>query len=115
MNGKAILSTEDQDIIDTFWIKVGEKANFNKGFFEDHQKWGNLAMGGNSAPYPQGASFNQWGHQLTAGGSEVTPTGIKPFYNSVTIHCLRAARTIPVNAPCLGLRIMPESPQFVIE
>jgi hypothetical protein len=26
-------------------------------------------MGGMSSPYPQGASFNQWGHQLTVGGS----------------------------------------------
>jgi hypothetical protein len=40
-------------------------------FFEDHQKWGNLAMGGMSSPYPQGASFNQWGHQLTVGGSHL--------------------------------------------
>jgi len=26
-------------------------------------------MGGMSSPYPQGASFNQWGHQLTVGGT----------------------------------------------
>ena len=25
-------------------------------------------MGGASGPYPQGASFNQWGHQLSVGG-----------------------------------------------
>lgn len=61
-------------------------------------------MGGNSSPYPQGASFNQWGHQLTAGG--VDSCG-KSFYNSITLACLRASRTIPVNAPCLGLRVRP--------
>lgn len=107
-----VLDQNDQDIIDAFWIKVGEKPNFNKGFFEDHQKWGNLAMGGNSAPYPQGASFNQWGHQLTVGGSNLDGS---PFYNSITAHCLRSARTIPVNAPCLGLRILPTSPHIIIE
>lgn len=106
------LSQEDQDIIDSFWIKVGEKANFNKGYFEDHQRWGNLAMGGNSSPYPQGASFNQWGHQLTVGGTN--PDG-SPFYNSITAHCLRAARTIPVNAPCLGLRLHNATPRVLIE
>lgn len=106
------LSQDDQDIIDSFWIKVGEKANFNKGFFEDHQRWGNLAMGGNSSPYPQGASFNQWGHQLTVGGTN--PDG-SPFYNSITAHCLRAARTIPVNAPCLGLRLHNATPLVLIE
>ena len=106
-----MLNQEDQDIIDSFWIKVGEKANFNKGFFEDHQKWGNLAMGGNSFPYPQGASFNQWGHQLTVGGSNEDDT---PFYNSITAHCLRAARTVPVNAPCLGLRLVPNMPPAII-
>lgn len=69
-------------------------------------------MGGNSLPYPQGASFNQWGHQLTVGGKNLNGTA---FFNSITIHCLRAARTVPVNAPCLGLRVVPDTPQIVID
>jgi pyruvate-formate lyase len=105
------LDQNDQDIIDSFWIKVGEKANFNKGFFEDHQKWGNIAMGGSFTQFPQGASFNQWGQQLTVGGSNPDNS---PFYNSITVHCLRAARTIPMNAPCLGLRILPTSPPAIL-
>lgn len=28
-------------------------------------------MEGISKPYPQGASFNQWGNQLTVGGSHL--------------------------------------------
>ena len=111
-----VIDQEEQDIIDCFWIKVGEKANFNKTFFEDHQKWGNLAMGGSSAPYPQGASFNQWGHQLTVGGTIYDQNKSNlPFYNSVTITCLRAARRIPVNAPCLGLRVQKLTPDFIID
>lgn len=104
-------SQEEQDIIDSFWLKVGEKANFNKGFFEDHQKWGNLAMGGNSSPYPQGASFNQWGHQLTCGGTNVDGT---PFFNVLTVASLRASRTVPVNAPCLGFRVQKNTPHFLL-
>jgi hypothetical protein len=69
-------------------------------------------MGGNSSPYPQGASFNQWGHQLSCGGNE--PNG-NPFYNCITIACLRASRTIPVNAPCLGLRVQKNTPRFILE
>lgn len=68
-------------------------------------------MGGNSSPYPQGASFNQWGQQLTIGGSNTDNT---PFYNSITIACLRAARRIPVNAPCLGLRLQKNTPRFIV-
>lgn len=70
-------------------------------------------MGGSSAPYPQGASFNQWGQQLTVGGTDFATKS--PFYNSVTISCLRAARRIPVNAPCLGLRVQKSTPDFIIE
>jgi hypothetical protein len=69
-------------------------------------------MGGNSSPYPQGASFNQWGHQITVGGSKSDKT---PFFNTVTFMCLRAARTVPVNAPCLGLRLVPNTPEILIK
>jgi hypothetical protein len=68
-------------------------------------------MGGNSSPFPQGASFNQWGQQLVVGGTNPDNT---PFYNSVTIACIRAARRIPVNAPCLGLRVHKNIPRFII-
>ena len=63
-------------------------------------------MGGMSSPYPQGASFNQWGHQLTVGGSAKDDNNNDVLdYNNVTIYSLIAARTIPTNAPCLGIRI----------
>lgn len=65
-------------------------------------------MGGASSPYPQGGSFNQWGHQVTVGG---TKRNGEPAYNSVTMLCLRAARTLPLNAPCLGLRVKKGMPE----
>ena len=106
------IQEEDQEVIDNFWIKVGEKVNLNKAFFEDHQIWGNLAMGGMASNYPQGASFNQWGHQITIGGCNRDRT---PSYNPVTIMCIRAARRIPTNAPCLGLRVDKNTPKIIFE
>jgi|JI81AbrownRNA_FD_contig_101_387902_length_4093_multi_2_in_0_out_0_5 pyruvate-formate lyase len=104
-------SQELQDMMDAFWLKICEKANFNKGFFEDHQKWGNLALGGNSGSYPQGASFNQWGQQVVVGGLNPDNT---PFHNAITVACLRAGRRMPVNAPCLSLRLHKNTPEFLI-
>lgn len=59
-------------------------------------------MGGFAGAYPQGGSINQWGQQLTVGG--VDDYGV-PFDNEVTRMCLKAAKRIPVNAPCLSLRV----------
>ncbi len=73
-------------------------------------------MGGASGPYPQGASFNQWGHQLSVGGSNrVNDSYLQYECNLATIMCLRASRTIPVNAPCLGLRLSSKAPQFLMK
>ncbi|EPX60877.1 hypothetical protein D187_001528 [Cystobacter fuscus DSM 2262] len=58
-----------QEIIDCFWLKVGEKVQLNRQFVEDHQPYGNLAMGGASGNYPQGAANNQWIQQVTVGGT----------------------------------------------
>ena len=69
-------------------------------------------MGGMASAYPQGASFNQWGHQLTVGGSKRDGS---LAYNAVTLMCLRAARRIPVNAPCLGLRVRKDMPKIFLE
>lgn len=53
---------EDQarEVIDCFWLKLGEKVQWNRIFVEDHQPFGNMAMGGVSGNYPQGAANNQW-------------------------------------------------------
>lgn len=42
---------EAQEIIDAFYIKLDEKVQQNRIFMEDHQPFGNLAMGGSSGPY----------------------------------------------------------------
>jgi Dyp-type peroxidase family len=105
-----------QEIIDCFWIKIGEKVQLNRQFVEDHQVFGNLAMGGSSGNYPQGSSLNQWIQQVTVGGSiadDSTGAG-KPAYNDLTRMCLRAARRLPLNAPCLSLRMRPDIPEELV-
>jgi pyruvate-formate lyase len=102
-----------QEIIDCFWIKLGEKVQPNRMNLADHQPWGNLAMGGMSGNYPQGGSNNQWIQQVTVGGTVADdgPGAGTPAYNDVTMFCLRAARRLPLNAPCLSLRTRSDMPE----
>lgn len=101
-----------QEIIDCFWIKIGEKVQLNRTLVEDHQPYGNLAMGGASGNYPQGAANNQWIQQVTVGGTiaDNSPGEGLPAYNRITLLCLRAARRLPLNAPCLSLRVRKDIP-----
>lgn len=113
---KRLTEEEAQEIIDAFWIKLSEKVLQNRLFINDHQPYGNLAMGGKSGPYPQGASLGQWIQQVTVGGvvadGRSKPT---PAYNGVTSLCLRAAARLPLNAPCLSLRVYKGMPRKVLE
>ena len=109
----ALDDDQAQEIVDCLWIKLGEKVQSNRIFVEDHQPFGNLAMGGYSGNYPQGAANNQWIQQATVGGTvadDATGDG-SPAYNRMTMLCLRAARRLPLNAPCLSLRVRPDMPQ----
>jgi Dyp-type peroxidase family len=105
-----------QEILDCFWIKVGEKVQLNRQFVEDHQVFGNLAMGGSSGNYPQGSSLNQWIQQVTVGGTvaDDSPGTGASAYNDVTMLCLRAARRLPLNAPCLSLRTRSDIPDEIV-
>jgi Dyp-type peroxidase family len=105
-----------QEIVDCFWIKIGEKVQLNRQFVEDHQVFGNLAMGGASGSYPQGSSLNQWIQQVTVGGcvADDSPGSGTPAYNDLTRMCLRAARRLPLNAPCLSLRMRPDIPADLV-
>ncbi|KAI8511616.1 hypothetical protein Bbelb_107160 [Branchiostoma belcheri] len=63
-----------------------------------------------------GGCLNQWGQQLTIGGylpnDDPVPT---TACNEVTLMCLRASRRLPLNAPCLTLRVHRGIPQEVLE
>lgn len=107
-----VTEAEAQEIIDCFWLKIGEKVQPNRLFVEDHQPYGNLAVGGTAGNYPQGAANNQWVQQVTVGGTD--PDG-NPADNPVTLLCLRAARRLPLNAPCLSLRVRADTAREVLE
>jgi len=105
-----------QEVIDCFWLKVGEKVQLNRQYVEDHQVFGNLAMGGASGNYPQGSSLNQWIQQVTVGGTVADDSQGegKAAYNDITRLCLRAAKRMPLNAPCLSLRMRPDIPSDLV-
>ncbi|XP_078605759.1 uncharacterized protein LOC144878719 [Branchiostoma floridae x Branchiostoma japonicum] len=108
---------EAQEIIDCFWIKVGERTLLNRHAAQDK-----IFPGMGAVPYtssgnfPQGGCMNQWGQQLTIGGylptNDTVPTSA---CNEVTLMCLRAARRLPLNAPCLTLRLNKDTPDDVLE
>ena len=105
-----------QEAIDAFFIKLDEKVQQNRIHVEDHQPFGNLAMGGSSGPYPQGGGINQWVQQLTVGGAVADEADeSKPAYNMITRYCLRAIARLPLNAPCLSLRVRPDIDDDIIE
>ncbi len=110
---------EAQEIIDAFYIKLDEKVQQNRIFMEDHQPFGNLAMGGASGPYPQGASLGQWIQQITVGGTVADGTvdfaSSKPAYNDITKLFIRASGRLPLNAPCLSLRTRKDIPTEILE
>jgi Dyp-type peroxidase family len=116
LKARRINEEQAQEVIDCFWIKVGEKVQLNRQFVEDHQVFGNMAMGGASGNYPQGSSINQWIQQVTVGGTiaDDSPGAGRPAYNDLTRMCLRAARRLPLSAPCLSLRMRPDIPADLV-
>ncbi|XP_019647703.1 PREDICTED: uncharacterized protein LOC109487998 [Branchiostoma belcheri] len=108
---------EAQEIIDCFFIKIGERTVLNRHAAQDKIFPGMTAVPYTSnGQFPQGGCLNQWGQQLTIGGylpndDEVPTTAC----NEVTLMCLRASRRLPLNAPCLTLRVHHGIPQEVLE
>ncbi|XP_078605764.1 putative dehydratase YbiW [Branchiostoma floridae x Branchiostoma japonicum] len=112
------LAMEDaQEIIDCFWIKVGERTLLNRHAAQDKIFPGMCAVPyTSSGNFPQGGCMNQWGQQLTIGGYLPNDdTDPKSACNPVTLMCLRAARRLPLNAPCLTLRLHEGISQEVLE
>ncbi|MEL7193015.1 MAG: Dyp-type peroxidase [Bacteroidota bacterium] len=105
-----------QEIIEAFWIKLGEKALHNRHLASDHVSYGTTAVSYIGGNFPQGGGINQWVQQLTVGG--YLPTSDKkgkPGANAITMMALKASRRLPLNAPCLSLRIYPEMDPALLE
>ena len=112
-------ASEIQDTIDAFYIKLDEKIQQNRIFMEDHQEFGNLAMGGTSGPYPQGASLGQWIQQVTVGGTiadgKENWSQTRPAYNQLTKMFIQSSGRLPLNAPTLSLRTRADMPRDILE
>lgn len=112
-----LLQEEDaQEIIDCFWIKLDEKVLLNHRHFNDRLSRGSCAITYQGGDFPQGAALNQWVQQVTVGGYKANDAlAPEDGCNAVTRMCLRAARRLPLNAPCLSLRVNPATPPDVLE
>lgn len=106
----------DQEIIDCFWIKMDEKVLLNHRHFSDRLSRGSGAITYQGGDFPQGAALNQWVQQVTVGGYKANVAEPpQDACNEVTRMCLCAARRLPLNAPCLSLRIHASTPNNIIE
>jgi len=105
-----------QEIIDCFWIKMDEKVLLNHRHFHDRLSRGSGAITYQGDDFPQGAAINQWVQQVTVGGYKAdNAEQPEDGCNAVTMLCLRTARRLPMNAPCLSLRVNPETPKKILK
>lgn len=108
LKAQRLTEAEAQEIIDAFWLKMDETVLYNRQNMPDYVTYGTGAVFYSNSPtgFPQGSALNQWVQQVTVGGylptNDATP---KDGCNAVTLLCLRAARRLPLNAPCLSLRV----------
>ena len=59
------------------------------------------------------SSFNSpFSLQITVGGCDENG---QDAFNDITLMCLKAARRLPLNAPCLSLRLTPTTPSIIKE
>jgi pyruvate-formate lyase len=97
---------EAQEVLDAFWVKLGEKALHNRQNATDHVTYGTTTVSNAGGGFPQGDGINQWVQQVTVGGwvadDAPAPT---PAANRLTLLCLKSARRLPLNAPVLSLRV----------
>ena len=87
---------EAQEVLDAFWVKLGEKALHNRQNATDHVTYGTTSVAYAGGNFPQGDGINQWVQQVTVGGwladDAAEPT---PGANRLTLLCLRSARRLP--------------------
>jgi Dyp-type peroxidase family len=95
-----------QEAIDAFWLKMDEAVLYNYTHLNDYLTYGTGAVFYSGSNFPQGAAINQWVQQVTVGGYKADDAAEpEDASNAITLMCLRAARRLPMNAPCLSLRV----------
>lgn len=101
-----ITPADAQELIDAFWLKMDEPVTYQRQNMEDHLTYGTGAVFFSGGNFPQGSALNQWCQQVTIGGYLPTDDE-EPIdgCNELTMMCLRSAKRLPLNAPCLTLRV----------
>lgn len=116
-SAESISAEKAQEAIDCFWIKMDEKVLMNRQYYKEVRSYGTCAISGSGgAAVPLGDKISQWVMQVTVGGydcsGEANPDAV---YNEITEMCLRSARRLPLNSPCLSLRLTKKTPDHIIE
>lgn len=103
---KTLTLAAAQELIDAFWLKMDETVLYNYENLNDYLNYGTGAVFYSAGNFPQGAAINQWVQQVTVGGYKANAAGEpEDASNVITLMCLRSARRLPLNAPCLSLRV----------
>lgn len=111
-----ISAIDAQEAMDCFWIKMDEKVLMNRHYYEEERSFGTCALPYTGGPVPVGDKLSQWVMQVTVGGYDCSGEGDPDaVFNAVTVMCLRSARRLPLNSPCLSLRLTEKTPQYIIE
>ena len=101
-----ITKASAQEMIDSFWLKMDETVLYNYKHLNDYVTYGTGAVFYSAGNFPQGAAINQWVQQVTVGGYKANANRIgEDASNDISLMCLRASRRLPLNAPCLSLRV----------
>lgn len=112
----AITPGDAQEAIDAFWLKMDETVLYNYRHLNDYLTYGTGAVFYSAGNFPQGAAINQWVQQVTVGGVKRDGGAVaQDASNAVTRMCLRAARRLPLNAPCLSLRVHAGTPPDLLD
>lgn len=102
----AITKASAQEMVDSFWLKMDETVLYNYSHLNDYLTYGTGAVFYSAGNFPQGAAINQWVQQVTVGGYKANDAKEpEDASNDITLMCLRASRRLPLNAPCLSLRV----------
>lgn len=101
-----ITESRMQELLDAFWLKMDETVLYNRQHMQDYLTYGSGAVFYSAGNFPQGSALNQWVQQVTIGGylptDDVEGTD---GCNAISLMCLKSARRLPLNAPCLSFRL----------
>jgi Dyp-type peroxidase family len=106
LKNKVLTPEQAQEALDSFWLKMDETVLYNYNHLNDYLTYGTGAVFYSAGNFPQGAAINQWVQQVTVGGYKANGNAEpEDASNELTLMCLRSARRLPLNAPCLSLRV----------